>query len=305
MSKFQFLQKEYWFVVAAGILSGAIIFGGKIFSDLGLSLYQISTLPFIIVVILLSPLFIFKKDYRPKKEHLYILFIFGLVNALLVLCEFAPVVLGVPVAVVVFLIYTQPLWTILLSVIFLKEKISWKNIIACILVLLGAAILVNPRGIESSNLVGIIVALIGGILLSAWIVIGSFASRRKVDPITTIFVGRFFMLIILAALYPLLSIFITDPKIISFSFNLSPSIWFYIIIFSVFALILNNFLCLTGFKKISASSASVIVLLEPISAALLSLIFLHQPLGWNMLFGGALILAANYLVIPGDNQNNS
>lgn len=298
MLKFQFLQKEYWFVVAAGILSGAIIFGGKIFSNLGLSLYQISTLPFIIVVILLSPLFIFKKDYRPKNEHLFILFLFGLVNSLLVLCEFGPVVLGVPVAVTVFLIYTQPLWTILLGAIFLKEKISWKNIIACILVLLGAAILVNPRGIESSNLAGIIVALVGGILLSAWIVIGGFASQRKVNPITTIFVGRFFMLIILAVLYPLLSGFIIDPKIISFSFSLPPSIWFYIIIFSVFALILNNFLCLTGLKKIPVNSASIILLLEPISAALLSLFFLHQPLGWNVLLGGTLILVANYLIIP-------
>lgn len=284
------------------MLSGAIIFGGKIFSNFGLSLYQISTLPFIVVVILLLPLVVFKKEYRPKKEQLFILFIFGLINAFLVLCEFSPVILGVSVAVSVFLIYTQPFWTIIFGKLFLGEKITGRGIIACALVLVGAAILINPRAADFNNWAGILVALAGGVFLSAWIVVGGFASRQKINPISTIFSGRIFMLIILAILYPLLSKFITDSAIVGFSFNFPFIIWLYIILFSVFALILNNFLCLSGLKKIPASNASVILLLEPVSAAILSFIFLHQPIGGSIIIGGLLILVANYLVIPFENN---
>jgi drug/metabolite transporter (DMT)-like permease len=53
-------------------------------------------------------------------------------------------------------------------------------------------------------------------------------------------------------------------------------------------------------KKVPSSEAGVILLLEPVSGALLAAFFLHQPLTLNILLGGGLILFSNYLVVYKD-----
>ena len=46
------MDKEYWFVIIGAILSGAITFGGQIFANFGMSIVEISFLPFIITLVI-------------------------------------------------------------------------------------------------------------------------------------------------------------------------------------------------------------------------------------------------------------
>ncbi|MEM3521723.1 MAG: hypothetical protein QXD78_01575 [Candidatus Bathyarchaeia archaeon] len=52
------MEKEYCFVVIAGILLRTLVFGGQIFVNLGLSLYEISTFT-LIFSFLFIPLILF------------------------------------------------------------------------------------------------------------------------------------------------------------------------------------------------------------------------------------------------------
>lgn len=63
--------------------------------------------------------------------------VFGFFGAIARLCQFGAVVLGVRVAIVVLLLYTQPLWTIAFNKLFLQESITKRKILAMILVLVG------------------------------------------------------------------------------------------------------------------------------------------------------------------------
>lgn len=295
------IDRYYWFVIIAGILSGTIVLIGKIFSNLGMSLYEISTLPFILPTIFLLPFILLNKKYGFKKETIPVLVLYGIVAGAISLAQFGSVIMGVPVAIVVLLLYTQPLWTIIFSNYFLKEKITFKDILACLIVLLGLAILLNPFGAgEIKNWTGIIVALIGGISLSGWLVIGSFVSKKGNEPLNTLFSGNIFMLLSLAILYPFVSQLTKIPQFINFSFNWSFSFWLYLSIFGFLISIIIPLFYLNGVKKISTTDAGIILLLEPLVAAILSAILLNQQITFNILIGGIFIFFANYLKI---NQN--
>ncbi len=155
--------KGFLFLAMSGILCGLIVFGGSVFSSLGLSLFQISTIPCVLASLFVVP-FLIKIGFKGVKENLKILIFYAIVSECVVLCQFGGVVFGASVAVVVLLLCAQPLWTILISHFFLKESVSKYQIIAGILVLIGVVFLVNPFELtSSSSLLGVIFALFGGI----------------------------------------------------------------------------------------------------------------------------------------------
>lgn len=292
------MKRDYWYVILAGILFGFIVFGGQIFVNLGLSLFEISFITQFLAVLILLPFIIANRKLWPEKSRKWLWILFGFANCITLFAQYGALILGVPVAIVVLLLYTQPLWTIIITRLFLKEKINSMKIIACTVVLLGVIFLSNPfhvAGIKS--LLGIILALIGGISLSAWVVIGSFVSKNKSSPITTRFTSGLISVFILLLAYPLLVGLIKLPVFVHFSFKFPAIIWIYLIFFTLFVEILSQFSYFKGVKKVPTVDAGIILLLEPVSAALLAFFFLKQPLTFNMIIGGILILFGNYLVI--------
>jgi drug/metabolite transporter, DME family len=296
------MQKEYLFIIITGILSGFIIFGGQVFTNLGLSLFEIAVLPYSLTLIFLLP-FLFKKKYRFDKKLLPILILYGIISAFLVIAQFGGIVLGVPVAMVVLLLYTQPLWTILIGKLFLKEKLTLVNILAVILVLIGILVLVNPLSAGFYFKPGILVALSAGVFISLWVVVGSVLSKRGSHPIATKYAETLFMIIFLLLIYPLVVYLIKDHSLISFSLNWPLKVWIYIILFNLFTQVLGHLLFFYGLKKVPATAAGVILLLEPVVAAILAALFLGQALTWNIIVGGIIILMANYIVIVNGDKN--
>lgn len=296
------MEKEYFFVVISGILSGLVVFGAGIFSSLGLSLYQLSLFPALFVVLLL-PFVLFKKNCRLERRMLKFFILFGFLASLSTFAEFGPVVLGVPVAVVVLLLYTQPLWTVIIGRFFLKERISKNKVLSLLLVLAGVAVLVNPGfGLNVGNWFGVLLALIGGLTLSAWVVSGRVAGIKKFHPITTQFGYYVFMILFLLLYYPIIAFFVRDPAIVSLSPDIGVGLWAGLLLFTVFAFFINHIIFFYGLKRVSASDAGIIMLLEPVSAALLAMVFLQQPITVNILLGGLLILIANYIVVHQDRK---
>ncbi|HRY63195.1 MAG TPA: DMT family transporter [Patescibacteria group bacterium] len=292
------LPKEHFFVIMSGLISGTIIFSGQIFANLGLSLFEVSTLPFVGAVVMLLPFVLFNKKHSFITANLPLLLLYGFIFALCSLTQFAGLFFGVPVAVVVLLLYTQPFWTILTSVIILKEKVTSREIISVLLVLLGVFILLNPDNVSTlGQPLGLAIAILGGVALSGWVSVGSLLSKKGNDPVNSFFTGETLLLFFLILFYPILQSVTQDPSIIHFTFVWPLKIWLFLIIFSLVTQIVNHLFFLYGVKKVSAVKAGVIMLLEPVSGTLLAAIFLHQPITLNIIIGGLLILVANYLVI--------
>jgi len=223
---------------------------------------------------------------------------YGLVEAATSFLQFAGLIFGAPVAVVVLLLYVQPLWTTIISFLFLKEKVTRWHVIACFVVILGVFFLVNPSELlVSSSALGTVLALLAGVFLSFWVVLGSVASKRKINPISIKFFVGLFGLIFLFLFFPVLNLISFDPVVVGFSLEWPLWVWGLLVLYNFFAITLGHIVYYKGVKLIPTASAGILLLLEPIVATLLAAIFLSQPLTSSIIIGGALILAGNALVV--------
>ena len=274
---------------------GFITVGGKYFSDVGYSLYEIALLV-VFAAIPLLPFLIIKK-YRIRKAQLRFFLMFGLIGALLQLSQFAGIVLGMPVAIVALLLYTQPIWTIGFSKWFLNEKITPRKLAAAALALLGIMVLLNPFAIDvKKDFVGIIASVLAGLLLSLWVICGRRSGLRNQHIITTTFGYAFFSGVWLLLFHPLFSQLITDSQFTRLDFTVYQDYFWSVAAFAVFAQVVPACLVFWGMQKIEASTAGILLLLEPVSAALLAWFIFQEPLTANIWFGGGLILFANYVL---------
>lgn len=292
------MEKEYWFVILAAILYGTITAGGQFFVNLGLSLFEISLYPIFFMTLIFLPVFLFKRQYLIKKEMLLFFIIYGLIGALAELAQFGGIVLGVPVATVALLLYSQPIWTVIFGKLMLNEQITIRKIIAVGFSILGVILLLKSWNIESvGSIEGIISALLGGIFLSLWIIWGRKSGISKQHYLTTTIGWAGFSTIWLLLLWPIVAFFANEPTIIRLSTHFPLQYWLYLVVFAIIAGVIPSLCFFRGVQKIHASIAGIILLLEPVSAIILAAILFTQPIGLNIVFGGALILFSNYLVI--------
>lgn len=70
----------------------------------------------------------------------------------------------------------------------------------------------------------------------------------------------------------------------------------YLILLAIFPTILAVSLYFNGLKKVRASSASILGLIEPVSAVILASLILNEKIQGLEIIGGALILAGAALV---------
>jgi drug/metabolite transporter (DMT)-like permease len=288
---------NYGAISLAAFFYGLITVSGQYFANRGFSLYEISLLLAFAPMVLLPFLF-WKSELRISRPQLPFFIRFGFVGAVLQLTQFAGIVLGIPVAIVALLLYTQPIWTTFLGKWLLQEKITKAKVFAGTLALAGMVALVNPFDSHIElNLVGILAALLAGLFLSLWVILGRKSGLREQHFVTTTFGYSFFSSCWLIALYPVVSLFLKNPTFVSLSFGSYVEYWWAVLIFALVVNITPHFLAFFGLKRVDASTAGILLLLEPVSAALVAYLLFDQLLTTNIWIGGFLILAGNILLI--------
>ncbi|MCG8603424.1 EamA family transporter [bacterium] len=281
----------------AAFFYGLITVSGQYFADRGFSLYEISLLLIFAPLVLLPSIF-WKREFRISRPQLPFFIHFGFVGAMLQLTQFAGIVLGVPVAIVALLLYTQPIWTTFLGKWLLQEKITKAKILAGTLALLGMIALVNPFDSRLHlNLAGVVAALMAGLFLSLWVILGRKSGLREQHFVTTTFGYSLFSSCWLIVLYPVVSLFLKDPTFVYLSFGKYVEYWWAVLFFSVFVNITPHFLAFFGMKRVDASTAGILLLFEPVSAALVAYLLFGQSLTTNIWIGGFLILSGNFLLV--------
>ncbi len=289
----------------AALFYGFITIGGQYFTNVGFSLYEISLL-LMFVPLPLLPLLIAKPQYRIKRETLGFYTVFGLIGAALQITQFGGIVLGVPVAVVALLLYTQPLWTIILGKVLLNEKISLRKTTAAGLALLGVFCLLQPAGQDNSlDGYGLASAILAGLFLSLWVIWGRKSGLRREHFITSSFGYASFSSAWLLLLYPIVLQFWGDDHFLRLDFGKYFNHIYAVAAFAVFAGVFPACLAFAGMRTVDASSAGVLLLFEPVSAAILAFFIFGQSLTANIWLGGCLILSANYILLRKTTRTNN
>jgi drug/metabolite transporter, DME family len=288
-------------IASAGIVYGTIAVGGSLLTKAGLSALDISFFYLLISVLRLLPFAITSHLFARMVKSWKYLSLYSLANTGLVVLQFESLKLGLAPGISALLLYTQPVWTIIFGRVFFSESVSRSRIGIIALALAGVVLIADPTsffrdmGSGTNNIPGELAALIGAVFLSFWIILGK---KGRLDvfqrPEELVFAVRAstFFLIALVCLATLVSggkVFFDDPPAISRT--LVP-----LIIFAIGAGTVPDFLFYSGIQNVEALQAGVILLLEPISAVILSVALMISTPSLIQVAGGALILLSNYFV---------
>lgn len=210
------------------------------------------------------------------------LLLFALLQVSTMLTYFISI-LNASVSVAVLLLYTAPVYVTVFSPWLLKEKPTKKGIIALVISIVGILLVVDPGKLDFQPYsVGILAGIAAGIAYAFQIMTSKYLSTSY-SGYTQAFWG---FMIAMLILFPVSSV----PLNVVFS-NIS-----YLLLLAIFPTILAVSLYFNGLKKVKAQSASILGLIEPVSAVILAVLILNEQISAPQIFGGALILAGATLV---------
>jgi drug/metabolite transporter (DMT)-like permease len=187
------------------------------------------------------------------------------------------------------LLYTSPIWVMLMSIIFFKEKITKYKLIALILSFTGC-VLVSGIGNGNVKLIGILIGLGAGIGYGLYSILGTIA-LKKYSPYT---VTTYTFIIAGFGSIPLCSPLDTIHKI-SNTGNI-----FYFIIFVIITSLVTAvipFMCYTlGLRSVNASKAAIAATVEPMVATLIGAVIFKEALTYTAAFGILCILISIFVL---------
>ncbi|MDR2902278.1 MAG: DMT family transporter [Lactobacillales bacterium] len=292
------ILSSYIAIIMAAILYGFQIYGVKVLGMSGFSLVEVLIMPSAAVALLL---FWFAKGDIKKfySFPLWLMILYPINQIVLWISQFAPLYLGLSVSMVVLLLYTQPLWTCIFNVLFFKARLTRDKIILLATIMTGLVVLVAPWKEFSFSIFGFILALFSGIAFSIWILLNSnFFIKGGMKPISMSFFSNLYACVPFILALPLFTKIFPETYISSFTLDRPLDVMLWVVIFAVFAFIMPQFLFYTAAKKINSIYLGFILLIEPVVAVSLDIVFLGTQLKGHIFIGGALIIAANaYLVI--------
>lgn len=252
------------------------------------------------ILVFLFALFFAKNVFRIKKEHLPLFLLNGLCFGLISLCNYCALYY-INASVATVLLYTLPVFTVLLSRFMLKEKFSATKIIAMVLVFCGTVLIINLANMEDiaahpglrifgipSEVFGIILGLLSG-LLSALYTIFTRKLNCHYEGWTVNSWGYFlgFPVFLLVGAGPIAA------------FPWQPNLVFFILITALIGLAAYSFYAVS-MQYISAGKASLLVSLDPVISVTLSVVILGealtllQLLGCILVGGGILVMERGY-----------
>lgn len=194
------------------------------------------------------------------------------------------------VSISVLLLYTAPLYVLLMAPFILKEKISAKNLAALVLSLAGVVVVIGPENLipgtaeaSSGYLFGVLMGLFSGFFY-ACIIMTSRYLRDEYSGLEQLFLSTGVTLVIL---FP----FMLQVSSTALLENLPVLLFLGIMITSI-----GSILYFTGLEHVKAQNASIISLLEPVSAIFFAYLILNDPVSRSTMVGCLFILASSLLM---------
>jgi drug/metabolite transporter (DMT)-like permease len=260
----------------------AIVFGcAALFGKLDVSPFWIVALRAGFAALALAPFAIHRHEFfapTPKEGQKILMTSFLL--ALHWLSFFAAVQMaGVAIATLTFAAF--PFFTVLIEMGQQKRKAKPIEIIASLAILGGVALLVNPQN-ETANFAGICMGLFSAITF-AWF--GS-ASKKLGETLSPLRISLFQNAVVAILIVPFLFFAPEAPD--------ETKEWLLLIFLGVVTTALMHQLYFYALRRLSASSCSGFIALEPVYAILFAALLFHEPITIWVIASGAMILLSSF-----------
>ena len=251
------------------------------------------------LILLTITLIIARPSLRASKRQLPMLAAYGIIGFAAVQAGyFLGIQRGVPLSLVLIIEFTAPIWIALWIKYVRKMFVPGSMWVAIALSLLGLILLAQVWNGLSFDLIGLLGALFSAFALTAYFLIGkSFGTSRSALSLTVWGLG-------MASITWLVSmpiwqfpfeVFTIDMDLKGvFAGNTLPG-WVLILWIILMGTIVPYLFVIAGLRLLSASTSSVIGMLEPVLAGVFAWIWLQQSWNGIQLVGAVVVLAGIYI----------
>lgn len=273
-------------IIIAGLFWGSMGIFVRHLNDLGFSSIQVACLRLTTAGILFALILLIKdrKGFKIALRDIPLFLALGLVSILFFTCCYFTAIRLMTMSTAAILLYTSPIWVMVLAIIFLKEKFTIQKLIALILAFAGC-ILVSGFG-GKVTVMGILVGLGSGLGYGLYSIFGTFA-LKKYSPYT---VTCYTFLIA-----GLGSIFVADPVDLVSKISAienKPALFGFVLLTAVFTAVIPFLLYTLGLNMTTAGKAAVLATVEPAAATLFGFFVMKETVGPVAIAGILLVFAA-------------
>ncbi|MFH1637435.1 MAG: DMT family transporter [Candidatus Woesearchaeota archaeon] len=183
-----------------------------------------------------------------------------------------------------FLHYLAPAFVLVLSLLFLGEKITSKKVIAVAVAMFGLVLITGKPSFASISSVGNILAIGSALAYGASII--AYKRVMKHFNVMQIIFGQMAF-----------SFLVFSPFLFSAIPFIQPISWIYLLIIGFVHQFIAVIFHLKGLEGLKATTVAILGYLEPFFALILAWLFLGEAGTMLSIVGGALILASGYIII--------
>jgi drug/metabolite transporter (DMT)-like permease len=263
--------------VSAASFGTLAIFGRFLYAD-GMDTFTMLFLRFGISASIMTVILILRREPFPRGRVLALLIGMGALGYVGQSFSYLSAIQYASAGLVALLLYLYPMFVFILSVIFLREKVTWIKVAALVLALLGTALTVGPAG---GQFLGIFFAITAAVVYSVYIIVGTNVMKHvsAVQSSVVIFASA-------GAVYGTLT------AVNGAQFPASSSGWWSMAGIVLLATVIPVVTFLAGLERIGPTNAAMLSTLEPVVTVLLAAWLFAERLEPITLAGGALILVA-------------
>ena len=260
----------------------------KIAYGYGTGTYTLLFLRFLVGAVFLLALMQARKMPRPTAREIPVFLLLGGAVYVGQSLTFFLALRYASAGVVSLLLYMYPAFVTAGSALFFGEVITRRKLLALVLALLGAAVIV--AGELQASLPGVVLAISSSVIYTFYILVTSRLVRPGIGIQSSayIFLGA-------AAVYGLLTLRS------GYQPPTEPVGYIPVILMGLISTVLAMGTLFAGMALTGPSVASLVSTLEPLVTVLLSVLILHERLGWNVVLGGLLVMTALIITSKQDN----
>lgn len=276
--------------ISAAAFGTLAIFGRFLYAD-GLDTFTMLFLRFGFAAFLMTILLMVRKEKFPRGKILWQLVGMGALGYVGQSFSYLSAIKYASAGLVALLLYLYPMFVFILSVIVLREKVTWIQITALVLGLFGTALTVDPKG---GQLIGILFSISAALIYSVYIIVGTNVMKH-VSPVQSsavIFASA-------GTVYGILSI------VNGVHLPTTNNGWINIVGIVLVATVIPVVTFLAGLERIGPTNASMLSTLEPVVTVLLAALIFGERLQPVVMLGGGLILIAVILLTRGELEKKS
>lgn len=277
------------FVLAAGIMWGMMGIFVRGLADANLTNLEICSVRIIMSAISMAfILLIFNREaLKIKIKDIWCFICSGIISLTFMGYCYFSTIQTTSLSVAAVLLYTSPVFVLVISAIVFKEKVTRNKVIAIILAILGCCFVTGIfNGKQSVSLFGLIVGICSGLGYGLYSIFGRCAINRGYKALTITFYSFLFSAISLTLLVNPIEIAgkLTENNMIV---NLSYALGIVVVV-----TVVPYILYTIGLSKIENSKAAVIACIEPIMATVVGFILYNEKLSILEIIGIVLVLTA-------------